>query len=181
MKEHVRNTVQSSKRRGLTDPEAQIGRRAGWYALVRALRPNHVVETGTDKGLGSVVIASALMKNGQGQLTTVDIHPEAGFLVVGPYSEVVNVVIGDSIEVLGGLPPDVGLFIHDSDHSAEHEAKELEAVQPRLMMGAHVLSDNAHATDVLANWARNSSRRFLYFQEVPDGHWYRGAGIGAAW
>ncbi len=37
----------------VADPEPAFGRRSGWYALVRALQPQHVVETGTDKGLGS--------------------------------------------------------------------------------------------------------------------------------
>ena len=38
------------------------GRRLGWYALVRALKPRTVVETGADKGLGSCVLAALRLR-----------------------------------------------------------------------------------------------------------------------
>ncbi len=181
LQNHVMTAVQQSDRRGLADLEVRIGRRAGWYAIIRALEPDHVVETGTDKGLGSVVIASALTRNGRGRLTTMDINPAAGYFISGPYAEVTSLVIGDSVAGLAHLPRDVGVFIHDSDHTPEHESRELEAVAGALTPESRVLSDNAHATDALVDWAEATGRRFLYFQEDPDCHWYPGAGIGAAW
>jgi predicted O-methyltransferase YrrM len=179
--EHVKGMTLRSSRRGLADSDVKIARRAGWYAVVRALRPDHVVETGTDKGLGSVVLAAALLRNGRGRLTTVDINAEAGYLVAGPYAEVSSFIKGDSIELLASLGRDVGVFIHDSDHSAEHELRELNAVAPKLTPSARVLSDNSHATDSLVQWSSLTERRFLFFQEKPANHWYPGAGIGAAW
>lgn len=179
--EHVQAAVDRSDRRGLADRDVRIGRRAGWYAIIRALQPDHVVETGTDKGLGSVVIAAALLRNGRGRLSTLDINPSAGYLVSGPYAEVTSITIGDSVESISALQAGVDVFIHDSDHSAEHESRELVAVAPTLTRGARVLSDNAHASDSLALWAEETSRRFLFFHEVPERHWYPGAGIGAAW
>lgn len=178
---HIPAAVKRSDRKGLADLEVRIGRRAGWYAVIRALQPEHVVETGTDKGLGSVVIAAALIRNNRGRLTTIDINPKAGYFISGPYAEVTSTVVSDSVAVIAHLPTDVGLFIHDSDHSAEHESRELSAVEPKLLRGARVLSDNAHTTDSLLSWTEATGRRFLYFQERPDRHWYRGAGIGAAW
>ena len=46
-----------------SDAEPRYGRRLGWYALVRATKPRVVVETGVDRGLGTAVIAAALMRN----------------------------------------------------------------------------------------------------------------------
>jgi len=43
-----------------------------------------------------------------------------------------------------------------------------------------VLSDNSHSTDALAKWSRATGRDFLFFQERPEHHWYRGAGIGVS-
>ena len=63
---HVLERTLASSRRGIADREVRFGRRLGWYALLRAVRPLHVVETGTDKGLGSCVLAAALLKNGAG-------------------------------------------------------------------------------------------------------------------
>lgn len=173
-------TLQSN-RRGLADLELRIGRRAGWYAIIRANKPRHVLETGTDKGLGSLVCAAALLRNGSGRLTTVDINPSAGYLICSPYSDVTSMINGDSVAVLSKMAEKVDLFIHDSDHTDEHERAEIHAVSPRLSPEAVVLSDNAHATDVLQLWSESQGRRFLYFQEEPDRHWYPGAGIGASW
>lgn len=181
LQNHVLAAVQDSDRKGLADRHVRIGRRAGWYAIVRALRPEHVVETGTDKGLGSIVIAAALLRNGYGHLTTIDINPAAGYLVSGPYADACSVVLGDSIASIAALTANVGVFIHDSDHSAEHESREFAAVASKLVPGARVLSDNAHASDSLMAWASQTGRTFLYFQEKPQRHWYPGAGIGAAW
>ncbi len=90
-------------------------------------------------------------------------------------------ITGDSVAVLSKMAEEVDLFIHDSDHTDEHERAEIHAVSPRLSSAAVVLSDNAHATDVLQLWSESQGRRFLYFQEQPEHHWYPGAGIGASW
>jgi hypothetical protein len=70
------------------------------------------------------------------------------------------------------------LFIHDSDHSAEHEAREFELIESRLSRSGIVLSDNSHATEELAKWSKSCNRKFFYFAEEPYNHWYPGAGIG---
>lgn len=161
------------------DADVRYARRVGWYAIVRATRPRLVVETGVDKGLGSMVLAAAVRRNGEGRVIVVDIDPNAGRLIRPPYADVIDLRISDSLAVIPTLA-DVDLFIHDSDHSAEHEARELVAIEDRLAPGALVLSDNAHATDELARFAERTGRRFLFFDERPAGHWYTGAGIGAA-
>lgn len=181
MHDYVLELTRRSSRSGLADLEVRVSRRAGWYAMIRALKPKYVVETGTDKGLGSVVIRSALMRNGQGELLTVDINPDSGYLLSGKYGEGVTAVVGDSITTLAALDRNVDLFIHDSDHSREHEMAEYLAVAPHLSADAVVLSDNSHVTDALPLWAESYDRSFLHFQEQPIDHWYSGAGIGAAW
>jgi hypothetical protein len=181
LRDHVRTAVERSDRRGLADIEVRIGRRAGWYATIRALKPDHVVETGTDKGLGSLVLASAILRNGHGRLTTLDVNPAAGYLISDRYAEVTSLSIGDSVPTLRAMSQDVGVFVQDSDHSADHEKREFTAVEPALVIGARVLSDNSHSTDSLLEWAEATGRRFLYFRETPDRHWYPGEGIGASW
>lgn len=181
LQEHAYRSSVSTGRSGLTDAEVRIGRRVGWYAVVRALRPKHVVETGTDKGLGSLVIAAALLRNGKGHLTTMDINPDSGFLISGRYADVTQIERGDSLALISQLPEPVDLFIHDSDHTAAHEAEEFRAVASHLAPSARVLSDNSHVTDELPKWAESTGRTFTFFREQPHDHWYPGAGIGAAW
>ncbi len=177
--EHVARLTRESPRRWLADTHARFGRRVGWYALVRALNPAVVVETGTDKGLGTLVLAAAILKNGSGRLTTIDINPASGYLLSGPYATVTDRIIGDGVATLKTLK-DVDFFIHDSDHSAAYEAEEFEAIEPRLSKKALVLSDNSHSSDSLPVWAEKNGRRFTFFDEEPAHHWYPGAGIGAS-
>lgn len=177
---HVQAATQTSDRRQLADREVRLHKRIGWYAIVRALRPEHVVETGTDKGLGSVVLAAALLRNGSGRLTTMDVNSDAGYLISGDYATVTDLRIGDSLMTLARTEQPVGFFLHDSLHTREHELAEYEAVTPWLSERAVVLSDNAHVTDALPSWAERTGRRFTYFQERPDRHWYPGGGIGLA-
>lgn len=178
--DHVVQRLSSHPRKGIGAREPRWARRLGWYALVRALQPEHVVETGTHFGLGSCAIAAALLRNGHGRLTTIDVDPEAGYLIGDPWVEVVEQRSGSSVELLAGLD-DVDIFLHDSLHTYEYETAELGAVEPRLRAGAVVLSDNAHDSAALSEWAERTGRHYLFFKEQPARHWWPGDGIGAAW
>ena len=54
-----------------------FGRRLGWYAIARALKPSVIVETGIHDGLGSVLLLRALARNAEGgtpgRLISIDI------------------------------------------------------------------------------------------------------------
>ena len=183
---HIERATAGSARRGLADRQVRYARRIGWYALVRAAKPAHVVETGVDKGLGTCVIAAALLRNGSegtpGRVTSLDINPEAGYLAkTAPWNSVVDLVIGDSIASIGALDKPVDIFLHDSDHSVAHERREFQAVEPKLSPGAVLLTDNVAVTNVLAEHAEATGRRFLAYREQPARHWFPGDGIGAAW
>ena len=174
---YIKNRLSNHRRGNEIDDQAFFGRRLGWYAIVRATKPSIVVETGTEKGLGSLVLAEALLKNGSGRLITIDLEPSAGLLIGEEYKSVIDCVINDSLQALQKIER-IDLFIHDSDHSAEHEAHEFELLGSRLSKQALVLSDNSHATNELAKWSKSSHRKFFYFAEEPLNHWYPGAGIG---
>lgn len=167
-----------------SDFDMPFGRRLGWYAIVRAVKPKIVVETGVEKGLGACVLAAALRKNSEegyeGRYFGTDINPEAGYLLRGDYAKYGEILYGDSIESLSGLDENIDVFINDSDHSAEYEAREYDVVRDKLTEHAFILGDNAHSSDALLNFALDTDRRFLFFREEPSGHWYPGAGIGAA-
>jgi predicted O-methyltransferase YrrM len=186
LRRHIEAATAASARRGLADRTVRYARRVGWYAMVRARKPGHVVETGTDKGLGTCVLAAALLRNaaeGQpGRVSSMDINPDAGYLVAAqPWSTVVDLVPGDSVASIRALSTPVDVFLHDSDHSAAHEQAEFEAVEPKLAPGGLLLTDNVTSTNVLCRYAEASGRRFLAFTERPARHWYAGDGIGAAW
>ena len=164
------------------DPRVGFGRREGWYALVRALKPRVVIETGVEKGLGATVLCAALLRNKEeghpGRYYGTDIDPGAGILWDEHYRSTGTILYGDSIESLQALKEEIDLFINDSDHSAEYEAREYRVILPKLSRDAVILADNAHVTDELYSFARDNDREFLFFREEPANHWYLGAGIG---
>ena len=176
---YIKTGLANHRRGNEIDRQAFFGRRIGWYAIVRATKPLIVVETGTEKGLGSLVLAEALLKNGAGRLITIDMEPSAGLLIGDQYAGVIERVIKDSLLAISKIDQ-IDLFIHDSDHSAEHEAREFEILQSCLTPDGIVLSDNSHATTELAKWSLRNNRRFMYFAEQPLNHWYPGAGIGVS-
>ena len=185
LRHHLNQLTATSDSAITADLNMGYGRRLGWYALVRALKPRTVVETGVDKGLGSCVLAAALLRNRAeghpGRYVGTDINPQAGWLFQSPYREAGEILYGDSIESLQRLEGPIDLFINDSDHSAEYEEREYACIASKLSPQAVVLGDNAHVTDKLYQFASATGRRFLFFSEKPADHWYPGAGIGAAW
>lgn len=177
---HVTGRLSTNPRRRISASEPRWARRFGWYALVRAAQPDRVVETGTHLGLGSCAIAAALLRNGHGRLTTIDVDPDAGYLIGEQWATVVDRRTGSSVELLAELT-DVDMFLHDSLHTYDYETAELAAVEPNLSDGAIVLSDNAHESSALSDWSERTGRQYLFFKEQPAGHWWPGDGIGAAW
>ncbi len=182
LRQHVGQRTAASPHRSTADAEARYGRRIGWYALVRLLRPAVVVESGVDKGIGTCVLAAALLRNRDegalGKVYAIDINPRAGWLVGPPYAEVVEFVFSDSHAALRGLEGPIDIFIHDSEHSYGHEAGEYAIVRQRLSEGALVVSDNAHATPTLMDFAEAQGQKYYFWHERPRKHFYPGGGIG---
>lgn len=163
----------------LHDPTAFFGRRIGWYAMARIMKPKVIIETGVDKGLGSMALCAALLRNERdgfpGRYYGTDLMASAGYLLIEPYARVGKILYGDSIESLSKFSEKIDLFINDSDHSAEYEAREYETIWPKLSERAIVLSDNGPAS--IFPWSQAVGRSFAFFRETPVGHWYPGAGI----
>ncbi len=179
----IARTLQSRDRHN-ADAEPRFGRRLGWYALLRATKPRVVVETGIDRGLGTIAIAAALKRNAEegfpGTVYATDIVPDCGYLLIDPYKSFCRELIGDSVEQLKKFSDPVDVFLHDSDHRAEYEWAEFLAIESRLHENSIVLSDNSQQTSKLREFASRIGKSFLYFQDVPKAHWWPGDGIGAA-
>jgi predicted O-methyltransferase YrrM len=163
-----------------------FGRRMGWYAVVRLRKPKLVYETGVHDGLGSIALLRALQRNrdegAPGHLVGFDINPAAGWLIPDEMRGLYDLVIGDSLQRL----PDslsgrtVNMFVHDSDHSYEHEMAEWQIAKSHLGVGSILISDNAHACDAFQDFCAANGFQSMLWREVPRDHFYPGAGIGMA-
>jgi predicted O-methyltransferase YrrM len=184
LRAQLRQLTRQSQDRHNCDIEPRYGRRSGWYALLRATRPRVVVETGVDRGLGTVVMAAAMKRNADegfpGLVYATDIIPECGHLLAEPYKSYCRIVLGDSVETLKKFSAPVDIFLHDSDHRPEYEWAEFLAVEPKLHRDSIVMSDNSQQSPKLRDFARRIGRQFLFFQDQPHHHWWPGEGIGAA-
>jgi hypothetical protein len=162
--------------------DSRFGRRLGWYAIARAMKPAVIVETGVERGHGALILCAALWRNAAegkpGRYYGTDIDSGAGRLLAGKYREMGKILYGDSIASLEALTDTIDLFINDSDHSADYEFREYQTIAAKLSPNAFVLGDNAHVTDRLAVFSRENNRHFLFFREEPKDHWYPGGGIG---
>ena len=161
-----------------------FGKRLGWYALTRLLRPALIVETGVHDGLGSLTLLRALERNEEegapGRLVSFDINPAAGWLVSEHRLwelrlESTQAGLG---AVLDGGPP-VGIFIHDSLHTYDNERYELRAAALHLAPGGVLISDNAHATPALAETCAEFGLQMFTFHERSRDHFYGGGVTGA--
>jgi len=182
LRKHLENVL-SSTHYG-SDIQIEYGRRLGWYAFVRVLKPKVVVETGVDHGVGSCVITSALLRNiaegYEGNYYGTEIRPEAGQLFCGNYASTGKIFYGDSIITLEKFDKEIDLFVNDSDHSGEYEYLEYLTIAEKLSEKAIILGDNSHVTDSLSRFSREQNRKFIFFSEKPESHWYPGAGIGVS-
>ena len=149
------------------DISVEYGRRLGWYAFARALKPKVIVETGVDHGVGACVLASALLRNKSegflGRYYGTELRPEAGQFFSGKYASVGEIIYGDSIESLNLFPESIDLFINDSDHSAQYEYNEYLTISNKLSSKAVILGDNSHGTNCLSRFSREKKRRFVFF------------------
>lgn len=182
LRKHIADVTVKSDLAFIADKKVRFGRRIGWYALTRVLKPKIIIETGVDKGLGSCVLTAALKKNKaegyEGRYYGTDINPEAGYLLSGDYANYGCILYGDSVESLKEFDGIVDLFINDSNHSADYEAKEYNTIENKLSKHAIVLGDNSHCTDKLLEFSLKTNRHFIFFQEKPYQHWNSGSGIG---
>ena len=101
IKDYLKNKTESSNFKSFADNEIKYSRRIGWYIIARIIKPKLIIETGVDKGMGSVILSEALIKNEKegfkGKYYGTDINPEAGYLFDDIFRKKGKIIYGDSI------------------------------------------------------------------------------------
>jgi hypothetical protein len=123
------------------------------YALVRALKPQHVGEIGSLYGCSTTHLATALSVNGEGRLTAVDIEEKPGSAMPPHLSPLVTKVIGDGLEWLRSQPDaSIDLIFEDSSHGSEMCYQVAELCKTKLAPGGVlVMHDAAHTQAFLGD------------------------------
>ena len=161
-----------------------FGKRVGWYAVVRGLRPRLVIEIGAHDGLGSLLLLRALELNQAegwpGRLVSFDVNRTAGWLVGDhPLWHLRLQSSQDGMgQVLAASGP-LDVFIYDGWHTYDAEYADLRTAAAHLSPQGALLSDDAQVTRALRDLCQNLGFGYLEFQEVPVEHFYPGAVLAA--
>jgi predicted O-methyltransferase YrrM len=159
------------------DSDGSLGESA--YALVRALRPATVVETGVARGISSAFVLAALADNDFGELYSIDLP--APRMVT---ADLVGAAIPPELKVrwryhwgsakrllpavlAGAAPPRLVIHDsdHDSDHSYDHMRWEIETAWRALSDGDVILCHDADFHSGFADAAAAVGGRALFIRE----------------
>jgi predicted O-methyltransferase YrrM len=117
------------------------------YALVRATRPQTVVEFGMSLGLSGIHLASAVQDNGSGRVVTTELSAakiataKKNFADAG-ISQVITVLEGDALETLKTLEGKVDFVLLDG--WKEFYLPVLQLLEPRFSPGTLIVADNTN-------------------------------------
>ena len=120
------------------------------YALVRATRPETVVEFGMSLGLSGIHLAAAVRDNGTGRVVTTELSAAKIATATRNFTEagladVITVLEGDALETLATLDGPVGFVLLDG--WKEFYLPVIKLLEPRLSPGALVVADNTNMPD----------------------------------
>ncbi|KWV33471.1 O-methyltransferase [Micromonospora rifamycinica] len=132
----------------LEDVYMPISARGGdlLYALVRAARPQTVVEFGTSYGISTLYLAAAVRDNGVGHVTTTElsatkVKAARATIEAAGLSDLVTVLEGDALTTLGTVGGPIGLALLDG--WKELCLPVLRRIEDRLAPGALVVGDDS--------------------------------------
>lgn len=168
------------------------------YVLVRALKPDVVIETGISSGRSSTAILDALDKNKKGTLYSFDLPKlnqtgvigvvsvnensyrqyipkevdEPGWLVPKELQSRWVKTLGDSnvdFPRIAKTLPKIDIFFHDSDHTYATMMNEYKTAWPKIQRGGLLLSDDVPSTEAFSEFSNEHKHSYK--------HIYNGLGI----
>ncbi|MFW0787662.1 class I SAM-dependent methyltransferase [Gordonia sp. CPCC 206044] len=118
------------------------------YSLIRATRPEIVVEFGMSYGISTLHLAAAVRDNGFGRVYTTELSAKkiaaaSSTFVEAGLDDVVTILEGDALETLATIDGDVGFVFLDG--WKEMYLPVLELLEPRLPVGTLLVADNTES------------------------------------
>jgi predicted O-methyltransferase YrrM len=115
------------------------------YTLVRASRPQTVVEFGTSFGISTIYLAAAVADNGGGhvlstELSAAKVAAAQANLTEAGLAAAVTILPGDALGTLAGIPGPIGLVLLDG--WKDMCLPVLRLLEDRLAPGAVVVADD---------------------------------------
>lgn len=145
-----------------------------FYALVRAIRPETVLEFGTSFGISTVFLAAAVEDNGTGRVVTTELSEKKAAAARASLDEagvghVVTILEGDALETLASVPCPVAFVLLDGWKNLCLPV--LRLLEPKLSPGALVAGDDSTHAGMAEylDYVRNSPTYVTVGFPVEDG------------
>lgn len=115
------------------------------YSLVRACRPATVVEFGTSFGISTIYLAAAVRDNGTGrvlgtELSAAKVRQARANLAEAGLGSVVDILPGDALDSLAGVPQPVGFVLLDG--WKDLYLPVLRLLEPAMAPGTLIFADD---------------------------------------
>ncbi len=115
------------------------------YSLIRASRPDRIVEFGTSFGISTIYLGCAVLDNGKGhvfstELSTSKVETAQRNLLEAGVAGKVTILQGDALQTLADVPGPIGLVLLDG--WKDMNLPVLKMLEPRLAPGALVIGDD---------------------------------------
>lgn len=138
------------------------------YALVRATRPDTVVEFGMSFGISAIHLAAGVRDNGTGRVVTTELSDtkiaaaEQTFAEVG-LDDAITILAGDALSTLAGLDGPVNFVLLDG--WKDLYLPVIKLLEPSLPAGALVVADNTESPDLrpYLDYVRDPTNGYVSF------------------
>jgi predicted O-methyltransferase YrrM len=115
------------------------------YSLIRAARPQTVIEFGSSFGISTIHLAAAVADNGTGRVISTELNPAKAerardHLAEAGLAGVTEIITGDARQTLAAVPGPVGFVLLDGWKQLYLDL--LHLLEPALAPGALVAADD---------------------------------------
>jgi predicted O-methyltransferase YrrM len=136
------------------------------YILVRAKRPNTVIEFGTSYGISAIYLAAAVADNGTGHVVSTELS-EAKVLAARENLEEarlldrITILLGDAMRTLNDIPGPIDLVLLDG--WKDLYLPVLQSLESRLTIGALIVADDINFPSLSAylEYVRHPANEYI--------------------
>lgn len=128
--------------------------------LIFKIRPDYIIETGTNFGGSTLFYASIMELMQQGKVITIDVDNKMKFpnLTTIKLRDRIRQFTGSSVDF--GIVNDISAMVRgrnnmvilDSWHSKEHVLKELNLYSPLVPVGSYIIVEDSHVNGHPIKW-----------------------------
>ena len=144
------------------------------WTLVRVQKPAAALELGTHSGGSATIIANALVANGRGFLTAVDIDPNAGWLIPDDLRSVIRFQTADIDRWIMEDPIAAYDFVFEDGAHSEHQVHTLYLNRHKFLKHDGLILSHDALVEGVGEYVRNGIKKGgakgAQFYSIEDSH-----------